>query len=197
VARAALGVAPHTGWAAIVVLSGARGAPELAGRSRVELAATFETGAVYHAGQGLPLERAEALVRASEERFTAAARAQLEALAGELRARGLEPVAGAVVGGGGRPLPALDTILRSHPLVHAAEAALYRRVLLRASEACGIPAALVPAAELPGRVARAARLPEGRVEAVLAALGKAAGRPWARDQKLAALAAWGALAAAR
>jgi hypothetical protein len=195
--RAALGFSPHTGWAAVVALAGARGAPEVVARRRVEVATTFETGAVYHAGQGLPLDRAEALVRSSEESFVAAAQAQLEALAGELRGRGLEPAAGAIVAGGGRPLPALEVILRAHPLVHAAEAELYRRVFLRASEACGIPTARVLLAELPGRVASATGLPARRVDAVLAELGKAAGRPWARDQKLAALAAWGALALGR
>jgi len=43
-----------------------------------------------------------------------------------------------LVGGAGRPLPPLESILRSHPLVHAAEIELYRRVLLRASGAAWI-----------------------------------------------------------
>jgi hypothetical protein len=43
-------------------------------------------------------------------------------------------------------------------------------------------------------VAVAARIPEGRVASALAELGKASGRPWTRDQKEAALAAWLAIA---
>jgi hypothetical protein len=177
-----------------VAISGARAAPAIVAKRRVDLATTFETGAVYHAGQKLPLERAEALVRSSEEAFEATARAAIAAIVAELREGGLEPSAGAIVGGGGRPLPELGAILRSHALVHAAEGALYRRVLARASEACGLAAALVPASGLAARVAVAARIPEERVASALAELGKASGRPWTRDQKEAALAAWLAIA---
>ncbi len=70
-------------------------------------------------------------------------------------------------------------------------------MLARASEACGIPAAFVRARDLPGQVAGAAGLPEKRVVSRLAEIGKASGRPWARDQKEAALAAWFALAGQR
>ncbi len=191
---AALGFSPHVGWAAVVAISGARAAPAVVAKRRVEMATTFETGAVYHAGQKLPLERAEALVRSSEQAFEATARATIAAIVAELRARGLDPSAAAILGGGGRSLPELGTILRSHALVHAAEGALYRRALQRASEACGLAAALVPSSGLAARVAGAAGIPEERVASALAEIGEASGRPWARDQKEAALAAWLAIA---
>lgn len=195
--RAAIGLSPHIGWAAVVAVSGARGAPSVAGKRRVEMATTFETGAVYHQAQALSVPEAEALVRSSEQRLLDAARTALAALAAELREGELEPVASAVLGGRARPLPPLASILRSHALVHAAEGVLYRRVLVRASEACGIPAALVPAQDLPSRVAAASGVAVDRVASVLAAMGKASGRPWTRDQKNAALAAWLALAGSR
>jgi hypothetical protein len=194
-ARAALGFSPHTGRAEIVAVAGARDAPTVVAKRHLELAATFESGAVYHVGQRLPVDEAEALVRSSEQRFVAAARDSIAALAAELRARGLEPCAAAILAGGARPLPPLAAILRSHALVHAAEGALYRRVLAAASEACAIPATFVPLKDLPSRVAARARLPERQVASVLAEIGKASGRPWARDQKDAALAAWAVLAA--
>jgi hypothetical protein len=178
----------------VVGLSGSRAAPTVVAKRRVDMATTFETGAVYHAGQKLPLERAEALVRSSGQAFEATARASIAAVLAELRERGLAPSASAILRGGGRPLPPLATILRSHALVHAAEGELYRTVLARASEACGLTAAFVPASGLAARVAGAVRIPEARVVSMLAELGKASGRPWTRDQKEATLAAWLALA---
>jgi hypothetical protein len=171
-----------------------RDAPTIVAKGRVEMATTFETGAVYHVAQQLRLEEAEAHVRSSEAAFIAAARARIDRLAAELRGRELEPIASAVVGGAARPLPPLATILRSHPLVHAAEGELYRRVLAHASEACGIPAAVVPARDLPALVARATGLPGKRVVSVLAEIGRASGKPWTKDEQAAALAAWLALA---
>ena len=194
--RAALGFSPHTGWAAVVAISGPRDAPSVVAKRRIDLAATFDTGAVYHVGQALPLARAEAFVRSSEQTFVAAARASIGALAAELRDRGLQPIAGAVPLSAANPLPPLEAILRSHALVHAAEGELYRRVLARASEACGVPTALVPAKDLLALAARAAGIPENRIVSILAVIGKASGKPWTRDQKMAALAAWFALAGA-
>jgi hypothetical protein len=192
--RAALGFSPHIGWAAVVAISGPSEAPRVVAKRRIDMATTFETGAVYHAGQSLPLARAEELVRSSEEAFGTIARAGIAALSDELRGLGLELLASAILSGSTRPLPPLESILRSHALVHAAEGELYRRVLARASEECGVPAALVPAAELPARIAGAVRLPERRVASTLVEIGKASGKPWARDQKEATLAAWLALA---
>jgi hypothetical protein len=80
-------------------------------------------------------------------------------------------------------------------LVHAAEGELYRRVLVRACEACGIRALPIPAKEIELRAAGALGIAPAGLPARLAALGKHAGRPWARDQKESALAAWIALGA--
>jgi hypothetical protein len=115
----------------------------------------------------------------------------------ELRERGLAPVSSVVVGEAGKALPSVEAILRSHALVHAAEGELYRTLVARASEGCGVPASLVPAKELASRAARALAIPEAQVLSRLAAMGKASGRPWTADQKESSLAAWIALAAAR
>ncbi|HUL58203.1 MAG TPA: hypothetical protein VLU43_02960 [Anaeromyxobacteraceae bacterium] len=190
---AALGFKPHTGWTAVVALGGPAGAPEVLAKRRIDMAAGFGEAGVYHAGQGIPLAHAEALIRASAERFEHAARTGISALCADLRADGVEPAWGGVVGGS-RALPTIEAVLRSHALVHAAEGELFRTVVARACGACGLRAALVAPKELLGRAARALGLGEDRVLARLAALGKASGRPWAQDQKEAALAAWIALA---
>jgi len=192
---AAIGFSCHTGWAAAVAVAGPAGAPSIAAKARVTMATTFAVGAVFHAGQKLSLAEAEAFVRESEQRFVDAASEAISALVASLRDRGLQPVASAVlVNGAARPLPALEAILRSHPLVHAAEGELYRRVIARASEACSLPTTRVPAGDLSIRVARATALSSKRVLSTLAELGKGSGRPWTKDQKEAALAAWLALA---
>jgi hypothetical protein len=178
----------------VLAISGPHDAPTILAKERVEMATTFETGAVYHAAQKLRVEEAEAFVRSSEEKFTAAVRARIGAIATELRARDVEPVASAVVGAVVRPLPSLAAIVRSHALVHAAEGQLYRRVLARGSEACAIPAVFVTAQELAARVARATGLPEKRIVSILADIGRASGKPWTKDEKEATLAAWLALA---
>ena len=191
----ALGMKAHIGWAAVVVLAGPVDSAEVVAKRRIDMATTFDEGAVYHKSQELPVAQAEALIRASEAKFERIAREALVDLAAELRAAGCEPVAIGVVSGDGRTPPPLASILKSHALVHAAEGELYRQVLLRAGEACRIPALPIPAKEIEARAAGALGIALARLPARLAVLGRATGRPWARDQKESALAAWVALAA--
>jgi hypothetical protein len=192
-----LGMKSHTGWAAVVALAGPVASAEVVAKRRIDMATTFDEGAVYHKSQELSVGQAEALIRASEEKFERLAREALMGLAAELRAAGCEPVATGLVSGDGRGLPPLASILKSHALVHAAEGELYRQVLLRASEACHIRAIPIPAKEIEARAAGALGITRARLPARLAELGNASGRPWARDQKESALAAWVALAARR
>ena len=168
--RAALGFKTHTGWAAVVAVAGG----EVLLKRRIDMARDFATGAVFHAGQELPLERAKALIETSEARFVSLARDAIASIVEELQ--GYDVVASSIVAGNPKPLPPLEAILKSHPLVHAAEGALYRRVISRASEACRIPAQTIA-------------LKNAGHASEIAAMGKKSGRPWAADQKEAALAA--------
>ena len=190
----AIGMKSHIGWTAVVALAGPATSAEVVAKKRIDMATTFDEGAVYHKSQELPLARAEALVRSSEEKFERIARDALVELVAELRGAGCEPVASGLVSGDGKTLPPLATIVKSHALVHAAEGELYRRVLLRASEACRIPAIPIRAKGIEARAAGALGIAQAGIPARLAALGKASGRPWTRDQKESALAAWIALA---
>ena len=76
---------------------------------------------------------------------------------------------GAIVAKDGA-LPALEAILATHMQIHSAEGLFYRDVL---RAACRIPCHIVPPASLDPT-----------------AVGKLTTKPWGRDQKLAALAAW-------
>ena len=190
---AALGFAVRTGRAVVVGVGGPTDAPEVLAKAQIAVATRFEEGAVFHVAQELPIEEARGFVSAAEDRFGEQARAALAAFRETLDAR---VVAAAMAAPDAKRLPPLDAILKSHPLVHAAEGELYRRVFAEASAAIGLRPARVPPDALAGRVAESVGLAPARVAAHLAAMGKASGRPWAADQKRAALAAWLALASA-
>ena len=189
-ARAALGFSVHIGKAAVVAVGGAADAPEILGKAVLQVATTFEEGAVFHMGQELPLDEARALIRDSEVRFTERARDQLAVFVARLGAR---VVAAGMVAAPPKVLPPLESILKAHPLVHAAEGELYRRVFSEAAAALGAAPERVPADALARRAGAAAGLTPAKLAARLAAMGKASGKPWAADQKQAALAAWIAL----
>lgn len=97
----------------------------------------------------------------------------------------------------GKPLPPIETILKRHPLVHAAEGELYRRVFSEAGAALGFRPTRLPANALARSAATAAGLTPAKLTAQLAAMGKASEKPWAADQKQATLVAWLALASAK
>ena len=190
----ALGMKSHIGWAAVVALAGPAGSPTVVAKRRIDVATTFDEGAVYHKSQELPLDAAEALIRSSTGRFERLAGEGLRDLISGIRAGGREVVAAGILSGASKALPPLASIVKSHALVHAAEGELYRQVFRRACEACGIAAISIGARDLEKRAASSLETAPAQLVARLAALGKASGKPWAKDQKESALAAWIALA---
>ena len=108
----ALGLKVRTGRAVVVALRGSAAAPEVAAKTQIALATTFEEGAVYHAGQELELEQARALIEGARTRFIELARAELERCVRDLPGR---PVACALVAPARKALPPLETILRTLP----------------------------------------------------------------------------------
>jgi hypothetical protein len=187
----ALGLKVRTGHAVVVALRGSAAAPEVAARTRVDLATTFEEGAVYHAAEKLALQQAQTLIEGARTRFVEGARAELDRC---MRSLPSKPVAFAMVAPPPKALPALATILRAHPLIHAAEIELYRDVFQLAVTALGGPPLRIPEDALAPRAASALHTTQARLTAHLTALGKVAGKPWAVHQKQATLAAWIALA---
>jgi hypothetical protein len=191
--RAALGFKVHIGWAAVVAVGGPVDAPEVLAKTRIDLATSFDEGAVFHVGQALPTEEARALVRDAEVRFAGRARAELASFTRRLDK---QVVAAGMVAAPAKSLPPLETILRSHALVHAAEGELYRRVFTEAGVAIGAKPKRVPGDILGKNAAAALGVTQARLAARLAAMGKASGKPWAADQKQATLVAWLLLATA-
>jgi hypothetical protein len=150
---------------------------------------------VYHAARTLRLDAAERLVRESRELSLGRAKAALQAAVDELASREYEVAASGILVGNAPPTTSLEAILASHSLVHAAEGALFRAAVRAACEALGIAVSEVRAKDLQSRAAATLGIPAGKLSQQLAAIGKAAGRPWAKDQKDSCLAAWIALLA--
>jgi hypothetical protein len=188
--RAALGLKVKTGRAIVVAVRGPLEAPEVLAKTQIDVAFTFEEGAVFHAAESLEIEEARRRIGDAEARFAALAERGLAAFAAGLDA---PVVAAALAARAATPPPPLESILASHPLVHAAEGELYRRVFTAASAAIGVRPSRIPPDAAAARIAAAVGLTPAAVMDQLAAMGKASGRPWAADQKQAALAAWVAL----
>jgi len=186
----AIGCRAHTGWAALVVVAGDAEQPEILLRCRAELA--DPSGRVrknlYQASRGLePAEaapRVEAAKRIAAEQATAA----LKAIVRDRKVRACAVVTGAFEGA------PLESILASHALAHAAEGKLYQQALLRGAESLGLDAVAITKRSIWEQGESALGIARGELKSRLADRREELGAPWAEDQKLAALAAWIALA---
>ncbi|HEY6322715.1 MAG TPA: hypothetical protein VJA16_14260 [Thermoanaerobaculia bacterium] len=196
---AALGLRVHSGWAALVALSGPLATPAVLVRRRIELVDRDSSGGnqPFHAARGLPLDAAQELVGRALDGATRMARGALAAAIGELRRQGAGRIACGILQSAARPLPSLAAVLASHALVHTAEGELFRDALAKAAASKGVPAlrALrIKEHELLDRCTARLGVAPGDLERHLAELGRTLGPPWRQDEKLATLAAWLALA---
>jgi hypothetical protein len=191
----AFGLKAHSGWAVLVALGEAKGAPVLVERRRLELMAPDEGWAKhpYHAAHGLDPAEAEDVVARAVRAARRLALREVKAAVERAAHAGHREVAGAVLMGTPMPAWSVDEIVAVHFRMHKAEGALFRDALAHAVEACGLRPVPLPEKALEARACEelAARPPA--LAAALAELGRAAGPPWGRDQKDAALAAWVAL----
>ena len=193
---AALGCRAHTGWAALVVVAGGVAQPEVVLRGRAELRdPSGRVGrAVYHAARALEPAAAAALVEVAERIAAEQAAAAFERTSREARDEGATVRSCAVVAGtfaGGAPL---ESILASHALVHAAEGRLYQGALLQGAQACGLDTVAIPQRSIWEEGEAALGVARDELRHRIDELRRELGPPWAQDQKLAALAAWIALA---
>jgi hypothetical protein len=187
-----LGFAPHSGWAAAVMLGGTAAAPRLLARERIALTEEGLAGSKqpYHALEGLPLPEARQRLERFEASATRLAVSALKALQQRAQAAGLRLRAGGILDSSGRSGATLEAILASHALIHTADGNHFRAALARGCEAQGIAVVRVGQRELALRAAAVlTRTPEQLAQTV-AGLGAGLGAPWGADQKSAALIAW-------
>ena len=187
--RVAFGAKAHSGWAALVVLGESDGTFAVVDRRRIALVERDADKQPYHAAERLAPEAARQVVT---HRIAAAERCALQQIrsAIERERRQKHVVAGCAVLVG-EPMPdwSVDEILAVHFRMHKAEGSLFRDVLIRAARACRLHLLTPREKRIAEEAERTTGLSSAHLVATLAALGKAAGPPWGKDQKDAALAA--------
>ncbi len=141
---------------------------------------------VYHAAAELSLPRATALVEHAREASQKAARLAIKNVLRELGSGGDE-VAICGVLFSSTPVPDdLSRILRSHPLIHTAEGALFQQAIVSACESCGLSVTTAREREVWARAAAAWGLAEPGLRKELDVLRTSVGAPWNADHKTAA-----------
>ncbi|HEX2486543.1 MAG TPA: hypothetical protein VHQ66_14640 [Myxococcota bacterium] len=191
-----MGLKAHSGWAALVAVGEDGGAPVLVERCRLQLVAPEDAEWAkqpYHAAHGLEPEDARELVARGVRSARRLALHELKSCVERAAAAGHRQVAAAVIVG--KPMPdwSVEQILAVHFRMHQAEGVLFRDALVHAVEACGLRPVPVREDSLEKRACEVLSARPAQLAAAVAALGRAAGPPWSRDQKDAALAAWLAL----
>ncbi|MGO9829778.1 MAG: hypothetical protein ACLPJH_06520 [Myxococcaceae bacterium] len=188
---AVLGFRVHTGWAAAVALAGPASSPRLVERRHLSLVdkTDHDSVFVYHAAAELTGQAVERHISAARRIAQANAHREMAQLLSDLKASGYSVRAVGLPRGSGRPLPSLGDILRSHPVIHTAEAELFRSALAEACGRHGLAVTGVASKELLQEAARVNGLRAQSLKRRLDELGRALGPPWAIDQKEAALAA--------
>jgi hypothetical protein len=186
---AALGCRVHSGWAMFVAVSGDPRSPVLIERRRVELVDATCPGSSqpYHAAAELELPEAKSLIDTCARTARDLARRALQDIVKHLD--GCEARALGLLVASGRPLPDLETTLRSHAMIHAAEGELFRTAIADATTHLGLPLYKVKEKELMESAAEKLSSTEDDVRSLIKELGRVAGPPWRQDEKYAALAA--------
>jgi len=97
----------------------------------------------------------------------------------------------------GNPMPdwSVAEILAVHFRMHKAEGVLFREALIHAAKECKLKTLGIPEKEIMEHAEHKLKIAAPALSKQLSALGKAAGPPWGKDQKDAALAAMIAFAA--
>src|SRR5262245_56412316 len=137
-ARVALGIKPHTGWAIVVAVDDTGG---ILARRRMTMVDDDELRFAWHSSQRL--ERSPKSALAHERKVAKLAKAAADdELAGVVREAGGTVEVAAIVGEP-RDLPSAARILASHALLHGAEGELFRSVLADAAQDLGLDVAHV------------------------------------------------------
>jgi hypothetical protein len=185
-----LGFRVHSGWGAMVAVGCQSGRWQVLERRRVSVVDGQIAGHAqpYHFAREQPLPEARKHIARCAAASLSLAQAGLqevvEKLSREHRVKGA-----AVLLASGRPLPELERILASHPLIHTAEGEFFRKAFFEACEALGIPVTGIPEKELAQRAEAVFKKSAAALPVELAAAAKHLGPPWSQDQKAAALAA--------
>jgi hypothetical protein len=184
---AALGFKLHTGWAVLVAVAGTPAKFEILLRRRIEL---LPPGGsiprfVYHRAAELPLTQVTKVIQQAESASCEAAHAAAADALDSLRSLDVT-VHAAGIASASKPVPTdLATVLRSHPMIHTAEAELFRRAIALACEKCGLTVISAREREIWAQAAEAGDAKEAALRKRVNDLRKSVGAPWGTDQKTA------------
>jgi hypothetical protein len=194
--HAVIGARVHSGWAAVLAVSGDLEAVQILDRRRIAITDSTVAGATqpYHFAEKLKLPDAEKHLANCAAVSECLASAAIREMVEELRIRDYQVAGCAIVLAAGRPLPGLADVLASHALIHTAEGEFFRRSLRKACEGQGIAVTGIRERDLDERVKETFGTAAGNVRERLADVGRSLGPPWTQDQKSAALVAWIVLA---
>ncbi|MGA8622551.1 MAG: hypothetical protein WB660_29015 [Candidatus Sulfotelmatobacter sp.] len=185
---AALGFRLHTGWAALVALAREPDRFKILLRRRIELLPVGDSVPrfVYHEASKLTASEAVQLVHCAEDASQEATRGAVQEVLDHLR--GLDFAAQAAgIPSGSRAVPKdLSTVLRSHPMIHSAEGALFQQAVIFACKICGLEVISAHEREVWRSAAAAWNLKETGLRKQIDALRQSVGAPWGTDQKTAA-----------
>jgi hypothetical protein len=189
---ASIGLRVKTGRATAVLLAGPLRAPRVLEKRAVELwdPAVPASRQPYHLGLELPEgENAPAVVEACAAARAVAA-GVVRRLIDDLRRADHDPRGvGLVVSSDSDG----ETLTNPHVRAHALEGRLFREILEAGVAASGLPCLVLVEREAYDRAAPALKQSAADLKRAVAALGAGLPRPWAAEEKTAALAAWVAL----
>jgi hypothetical protein len=182
----------HSGWGALVVISGSSANPELIERRRITIIDPAAIGAKqpYHFAESLSLPEAENHLRRCADASGDLALKAIGETQTALRKRGYDVVAAAMLLASARPLPPLANILRAHPLIHTAEGEFFRKAVQQACQRSGLACTGFRESELAQQAKSEFGRHTQRHLRKIEELGRLAGPPWTQDYRRAALAAW-------
>jgi hypothetical protein len=188
---AAIGIRAHSGWGALVVVSGSPTNLQIIDRKRIAITDPTIAGSnqPYHFAKTQTLQKAEAYLANCAALSQHLASEALAAIVTHLQQFDYVPVGCAILQASGRSLPSLPEILASHPLIHTAEGVFFRQAFRKASESLALPVTEIRERELNSRAETVFGSLTPNLHRELATLGRSVGPPWTLDQKSASLAA--------
>jgi hypothetical protein len=190
--RSVIAFAPHSGWAAVVVVAGDTDDPRVLTRSRIEMADPRLPGSKqpYHEVEELALEEAERRLARLRTSAGTMAHEAIRALIDDLGKCNSKPRSAGILDSSGRKGDGLAAVLTSHALIHTADGDHFREALAEGCRRCGLTVVRVRQRDLVDRAAATLHQSPARLAATVQTMGKPLGAPWGADQKSAALLAW-------
>ena len=190
----AFGLRAHSGWAVLVTVIGSGSNPTLLDRRRIELAGHAPAQPYHEARKLGDVALAAALIERARDDARLRARMAISTAIAEAGRQGYGVRGAALLISKARPLPPLEAILVSHPLLHAAEGELFRQALTQACEDSRLAVWRWSERDLYEESDRVLEIPSTTLRRRLTAVGRSCGPPWTADHKAAFLAGWRVLA---